>query len=376
MSKLDIIAKEIGKKFGESTIGYGVKKAEYDKIKFTSPRLNYMTFGGLATGRIYEFAGPEGSGKTTSAFDLMKNAQIKFQKEYEEEQAKGNTAFEERKVFFLDEEGTFDAVWARKFGVNVEKVMIWQPQGESAEKVLDVLRNVIETGEVGLAILDSIATLVSEQVYEESLEKKAYGGIAATLTRFVNLIKGPLLKYDCTLIMINQVREDLGSMFGGTITPGGRAFKHACSARFEFKKGKFVDDNGKELTNNAENPAGNIIHVVVKKTKIFEPTRRVGYYTIKYLTGPDFMSDYIDVGLQTGVINQRGAFYSIINPETGEILNTDKIQGRIKLKEVLAEHPDWIDLINNAMEGKKAEEVIDADILAEANKLVNTSKEE
>lgn len=376
MSKLDIIAKEIGKKFGESTIGYGVKKAEYDKIKFTSPRLNYMTFGGLATGRIYEFAGPEGSGKTTSAFDLMKNAQIKFQKEYEEEQAKGNTAFEERKVFFLDEEGTFDAVWARKFGVNVEKVMIWQPQGESAEKVLDVLRNVIETGEVGLAILDSIATLVSEQVYEESLEKKAYGGIAATLTRFVNLIKGPLLKYDCTLIMINQVREDLGSMFGGTITPGGRAFKHACSARFEFRKGKFVDDNGKELTNNAENPAGNIIHVVVKKTKIFEPTRRVGYYTIKYLTGPDFMSDYIDVGLQTGVINQRGAYYDILDLSTGEILNQEKIQGKPKLKEQLELHPDWIDLINNAMEGKKAEEVIDADILAEANKLVNTSKEE
>lgn len=376
MSKLDIIAKEIGKKFGESTIGYGVKKAEYDKIKFTSPRLNYMTFGGLATGRIYEFAGPEGSGKTTSAFDLMKNAQIKFHKEYEEEQAKGNTAFEERKVFFLDEEGTFDAVWARKFGVDVEKVMIWQPQGESAEKVLDVLRNVIETGEVGLAILDSIATLVSEQVYEESLEKKAYGGIAATLTRFVNLIKGPLLKYDCTLIMINQVREDLGSMFGGTITPGGRAFKHACSARFEFRKGKFVDDNGKELTNNAENPAGNIIHVVVKKTKIFEPTRRVGYYTIKYLTGPDFMSDYIDVGLQTGVINQRGAYYDILDLSTGEILNEEKIQGKPKLKEQLELHPDWIDLINNAMEGKKAEEVIDADILAEANKLVNTSKEE
>ena len=376
MSKLDIIAKEIGKKFGESTIGYGVKKAEYYKIKFTSPRLNYMTFGGLATGRIYEFAGPEGSGKTTSAFDLMKNAQIKFHKEYEEEQAKGNTAFEERKVFFLDEEGTFDAVWARKFGVDVEKVMIWQPQGESAEKVLDVLRNVIETGEVGLAILDSIATLVSEQVYEESLEKKAYGGIAATLTRFVNLIKGPLLKYDCTLIMINQVREDLGSMFGGTITPGGRAFKHACSARFEFRKGKFVDDNGKELTNNAENPAGNIIHVVVKKTKIFEPTRRVGYYTIKYLTGPDFMSDYIDVGLQTGVINQRGAYYDILDLSTGEILNQEKIQGKPKLKEQLELHPDWIDLINNAMEGKKAEEVIDADILAEANKLVNTSKEE
>lgn len=376
MSKLDVLAKEIGKKFGDSTIGYGVKKAEYDKIKFTSPRLNYMTFGGLATGRIYEFAGPEGSGKTTSALDLMKNAQIKFREEYEREQANGNTSFEERKIFFLDEEGTFDKVWAQKFGVDVEKVMIWQPQGESAEKVLDVLRQVIETGEVGLAILDSIATLVSEQVYEESLEKKAYGGIAATLTRFVNLIKGPLLKYDCTLIMINQVREDLGSMFGGTITPGGRAFKHACSARFEFRKGKFIDDNGKELTNNAENPAGNIVHVVVKKTKIFEPTRRVGYYTIKYLTGPDFMNDYVEVGLQTGVILQKGAFYNIINPETGEILNIDKIQGRIKLKEVLGDHPEWVQLIDDAMSGKKAEEVIDAEILAEANKLVNVSKEE
>lgn len=376
MSKLDVLAKEIGKKFGDSTIGYGVRKAEYDKIPFSSPRLNYMTFGGLATGRIYEFAGPEGSGKTTSALDLMKNAQVKFKEEYETEQAKGNTSFEERKIFFLDEEGTFDKVWAQKFGVDVEKVMIWQPQGESAEKVLDVLRQVIETGEVGLAILDSIATLVSEQVYEESLEKKAYGGIAATLTRFVNLIKGPLLKYDCTLIMINQVREDLGSMFGGTITPGGRAFKHACSARFEFRKGKFIDENGKELTNNAENPAGNIIHVVVKKTKIFEPTRRVGYYTIRYLTGPDFMSDYVDVGLQTGIINQRGAYFDVIDTTTGEVLNEEKIQGKPKLKAALEEHPEWVTLIDNAMSGKKAEDIIDAEILAEANKLVNTSKEE
>lgn len=376
MSKLDVLAKEIGKKFGENTIGYGVQKEEYDKIQFTSPRLNYMTFGGLAVGRIYEFAGPEGSGKTTTALDIIKNAQHKFHEQYLKEQEAGNKDFEEKKIFFLDEEGTFDVVWARKFGVDVEKVMIWQPQGESAEKVLDVLRNVIETGEVGLAVLDSVATLVSEQVYEESLEKKSYGGIAATLTRFVNLIKGPLLKYECTLIMINQVREDLNSMFGGTITPGGKAFKHACSARFEFRKGKFIDSNGKELTNNAENPAGNIVHVVVRKTKIFEPTRRVGYYTINYLTGPDFMSDYIDVGLQVGVINQRGAFYDVIDPSTGEVMNEGKIQGKPKLKEQLEQHKEWLKIIDNAMSGKKAEDVIDAEILAEANKIANTSKDE
>ena len=376
MSRLDVLAKEIGKKFGENTIGYGVKQDEYDKIRFTSPRLNYMTFGGLATGRIYEFAGPEGSGKTTSAFDLMKNAQIKFHKEFEEEQAKGNKDFLEKKIFFLDEEGTFDAVWARKFGVDVEKVMIWQPQGESAEKVLDVLRQVIETGEVGLAVLDSVATLVSEQVYDESLEKKAYGGIASTLTRFVNLIKGPLLKYKCTLIMINQVREDLNSMFGGTITPGGKAFKHACSARFEFRKGKFVDKDGKELTNNAENPAGNLIHMVVVKTKIFEPTRRVGYYTVNYLHGPEIISDYIDLGIQLGVINQKGAYFDIIDPSTGEILNQDKIQGKAKLKESLEANPQWRHIIDNVMEGKDVQEVVDEEVLAQANKTINENKDE
>ena len=143
MSKLDVLMKETAKRYGTQTIGYGVKKEEYDKIVFTSPRLNYMTFGGLPTGRIYEFAGPEGSGKTTTAFDLIKNAQIKFREAYLKEKETSPDAIE-KQIFFLDEEGTFDPVWARKFGVDVERLIIWQPQGESAEKVLDELRAYIE----------------------------------------------------------------------------------------------------------------------------------------------------------------------------------------------------------------------------------------
>ena len=91
----------------------------------------------------------------------------------------------------------------------------------------------------------------------------------------------------------------------------------------EFRKGKFIDDNNKELTNSAENPAGNLINVVVLKSKVFPSTRRVGYYTIKYVTGPDLMSDFIEVGLQVGVINQRGAFYdnpNSIYPTTGDFV--------------------------------------------------------
>jgi len=362
MSQIDILMKDLNKKYGDIA-SYGVKKTEYDKIPFTSPRLNYMCFGGLPTGRIYEFAGPEGSGKTTTAMDIIKNAQKKYK----------DTG---KKILFVDEEGTFDYVWANKIGVDTNDLLIITPETMVAEEVFNIMREFIATGEICLAVLDSVATLVPKQLYGEDMEKKAYGGIAIALTRFCNEIKGLLIKYDCTLIMINQVRDDLNSMFGGTITPGGRAFKHACSGRFEFRKGKFIDDSGKELTNNAENPAGNLVHVVIKKTKVFEPTRRVGYYTIKYLTGPDFTSDYIDVGLQVGVINQRGAYFDIIDTSTGEVLNEDKIQGKPKLKEQLEAHPEWIELIDNAMNGKKVEEVVDQEILAEANKLVNTSKDE
>ena len=303
-----------------------------------------------------------GSGKTSTAMDIIKNAQKKYK----------DTG---KKILFVDEEGTFDYVWANKIGVDTDDMIIITPETMVAEEVFNIMREFIATGEICLAILDSVATLVPKQLYGEDMEKKAYGGIAIALTRFCNEIKGLLIKYDCTLIMINQVRDDLNSMYGGTITPGGRAFKHACSARLEFRKGKFIDDSGKELTNTAENPAGNIVHVVIKKTKVFEPTRRVGYYTIKYLTGPDFMSDYIEVGLQLGIINQRGSYFDVINTSTGEILNTEKIQGKPALREQINQHPEWCKLIDDAMNEKSTEEVIDAEILAEANKIINTSKD-
>ena len=362
MGQLDVLMKDLNKKYGEIA-SYGVKQTEYDKIPFTSPRLNYMCFGGLPVGRIYEFAGPEGSGKTTTAMDIIKNAQKKY---------KGSG----KKILFVDEEGTFDYVWANKIGVDTNDILIITPETMVAEEVFNVMREFIATGEICLAVLDSVATLVPKQLYGEDMEKKAYGGIAISLTRFCNEVKGLLTKYDCTLIMINQVRDDLNSLFGGTITPGGRAFKHACSGRFEFRKGKFIDDSGKELTNNAENPAGNLVHVVIKKTKVFEPTRRVGYYTIKYLTGPDFMNDYVDVGLQVGVINQRGSYFDVVDTTSGEIMNTDKIQGKPVLREQLELHPEWLELIDRAMNKKEVTEIVDSDILAEANKLVNNSKDE
>lgn len=148
-----------------------------------------------------------------------------------------------------------------------------------------------------------------------------------------------------------------------------------CSLRMEFRKGKFIDENNKELTNSAENPSGNLINVVVLKSKVFPSTRRVGYYTIKYVTGPDLMSDYIEVGLQVGVINQRGAFYDIIDTTTGEILNDKKIQGKIALRDELEKHKEWLDLINSTVDGKDIVEIIDEETLAKANETVARDEE-
>ena len=370
MSQLDVILQGLEKKYGAGVVETGIEKNDYDRIPFSSPRLNYMTFGGLPMGHIHEFSGPEGSGKTTTAIDIIKNAQKKFK-----EDAKRNKTTE-RKVVFVDVEGTFDYTWANKFGVDTSKIIRLKMAGWPASEVLDALLDVIKDPEVGLAVLDSIAAMPPDQLADKSTGDKIYGGIALALQNFCNQAKRPLVENNSMLICINQVRDNLGSMFGGTTTPGGRGFKHAASVRMEFRKGKFIDNDNRELTSAAENPAGNLINVVIIKSKVFPSTRRVGYYTIKYVSGPDLMNDYIEVGLQVGVINQRGAYFDIIDTSTGEILNTDKIQGKNNLRKVLEENSQYLRMIDNAINEKDITELVDEETLKEANEAVANHKDE
>lgn len=368
-SSVDDILKELEKKYGPGVVETGVEKNDYDKIPFSSPRLNYMTFGGLPLGHVHEFSGPEGSGKTTTAIDIIKNAQIKFKREAEE------TGTPERLVAFIDVEGTFDYAWASKFGVDTTKITRLKMAGWPASDVLDALLEIMKKPEFGLAVLDSIAAMPPDKLADSSVGDKIYGGIALPLQNFTNQVKRYLVENNSMVIAINQVRDNLNSMFGGTTTPGGRGFRHACSTRLEFRKGKFIDENNKELTSNAENPAGNLINVVVLKSKVFPSTRRVGYYTIKYVDGPDLMNDYIEVGLQVGVINQRGAFYDIVDTTTGEVLNDNKIQGKANLRSVLEAHPEYLEMIDRVIDGKDIQELVDEETLSQANKQVADSKE-
>ena len=313
------VMKDFNKKFKEDLVHQGMTKYDYERIPITSPRLNYMTFGGLPKGKLIEFYGEEHSGKTTTAMDSVANFQHSDDK---------------RKVLWVDIENAFDVVWARKIGVEVDDIIMVAPTTQGAETVFQFILDCIDTGEIGLVVIDSFGAMVSNQAEEKSVEDKTYGGIAMALTQFSDKAIGLCNRHNCTIIGLNQMRDDLGSPYGGAKTVGGRGWKHSCSVRLEFKMGKYLDNKNKELTRGAENPAGNIVMVSMKKNRTCPPTRRIGYYTLNYYSGIDYTSDLIEVAIKFGIIEKAGAWFTIVDINTGEIIK-EKLQGQNKVAEAL-----------------------------------------
>ena len=342
-ANLDAVIKETNKKFKTETVTKGAAKYNYTRVPFSSPKLNYMTYGGLPLGSIVEFFGLESSGKTTTALDIIANAQKMFKENGED-----------KKVVFCDVENTFDTDWAEKLGVNTDELIMFIPQNQSAETILSVLLDFIDTGEVGLVVLDSIGVLLSESEFTEDLDKSQYGGISKVLSKFVKKATLATARNHCLLLCINQCRDNLGSMYGGLTTPGGHAFKFMCTMRLMFQHGKFIDEKGNEVSGNTENPFGNIINVKIEKTKCCAPDRRMGHYTLRYDTGIDAISDFVDIGLLYGLIQQGGAWFSIIDPETGELLNFKdkdlKFQGKPKLVAAFKEDPELLEFIKERLD--------------------------
>lgn len=314
MSELDNLIKDINKKYKNDIAFKGLERKDFDRIPFSSPRLNYMTYGGIARNTISEFFGPESSGKTTTALDVVKNAQTLLPKS--------------KKIIYIDVENLLDEKWAVNLGVKIEDLIVIRPQEQTAEEILDITKKIITTGEAWLVVLDSVGSMISGQIFGESYEKKSYGGIATPMTRFVNEIVSLLRKYDSTLLILNQVREDMDNPYNQFITPGGRALKHEASLRLIFRQGKYIDNDGNELNQKAENPAGVKIEVSMIKSKICRNDRRLGFYTLNYLEGVDWISDLIEVAMKYEYIQQSGAWFYIID-ENGE--QKEKFQGKLKL---------------------------------------------
>lgn len=351
MSCLTSKIKELNKKFGSELLNFGLREdytSKKNKIPFSSPRLNYMLYGGIPRGRLIEFAGEENSGKTTTALDLISNAQVLFEKEYKEEinqletisrskaQEEHYKFLKERgilKCLFVDCENTLDEEWAHKLCVDIESLLILKPENQTAEQIFDAIRELCLTQAIGLVVLDSLGVMVSQNAYEESYEKRTYGGISIPLTTFTKEAVQFCKAYNITFIGINQLRDKINNPMGGKDTTGGRGWKHNCSLRLFFNKGDFFDDNGKSITRSAENPAGNIVNVNIQKTKVCKPDRRVGSYTLHYTYGIDWIADLVDVAEKIGYINKSGAWFSFVDVDTGEIMNDEngsvlKLQGK------------------------------------------------
>lgn len=363
MTKLDILFSDFNKKYKSELLTKGIVINQCQRIPFSSPRANYMLYGGIPRGRLTEFAGAEGSGKTTSSLDIVANAQKLFQKEWEDEihrlesldkPNKTETArllelreSGPKKVLWVDCENTFDTDWANLLGVDIDILYFMAPQSQSAEQIFEIVINLIETGELGLVVIDSYGVMMSQQAYDKTLEDKTYGGIAAALTQFSKKAEMFCAKTNCALIGINQIREDMHSAYGGTTTTGGKAWKHNCTVRLSFSKGDHFDEKyAKVAKTTYENPYGHNVQIRVEKTKICKPNRKLGFYTLEYENGINSTWDYMSFAIDKGIVKQGGAWFTFVDPKTGELLCDEegsplKVQGQKNVPAFLVDNPEY-----------------------------------
>lgn len=341
----------------------GAHKKKGKKIPFSSPRLNYSTYGGIPRGQITEFYGNPGGGKSSTAVDICKNAHVVFEAEYQDEIIKiedkiasGNKALSgeladlkdrgPKRVLYIDLEHSFDGEWAAKLGIDDDSVDVMQPPDIVAEDLLQSLQEIIETGEVGLVVLDSIPSLITRQELDKKYGERTVASLAGLLTIFCRKIIPLLTRYDCTLLVINQIRDNMDNPYVVN-TPGGKALKFYCSLRMEFKIGSPVDFLGNEIPNNSDNPAGYIITAKITKQKSAPWDRRNGSYYLMAQSGIRTDMDMANLAIEKyGIIKKGGAWFTICDPFTGEVIEDEsgkpvKMAGRAKVFEYLQNHTDY-----------------------------------
>ena len=313
------VLKSIEKMSGKKALMQGVEVKDVERIPLPMVTVNRMLYGGIPKGRMIEFAGAESGGKTSTAL-LLAGA---YQKQ------------DDRPVFFVDSEGTYDPRWAAKLGVDNDRLIKWAPENVTAEEVFQKILEVAETNEVGLIILDSIPALVPQQIDAKDMTEYQMGGISKALTTFTMKLQKVLLANDTiTFIGLNQIRDRMSSYGSPTKTPGGRAWKHLTSVRLEMSSSA-VDKNGNYVPESNENPAGVMIAVNVRKNKTAPRNRKLGRYIIDFDEGFNEVLDVVNVAVSLGIITQRGASFSYTDTETGEVIA--KGMGKAKFIESLTE---------------------------------------
>lgn len=341
------------------------KQYNTDKIPFSSPLMNWSTYGGVPMYRATEFFGEPGSGKSTSAADICKNAIEMFKKEFEDQlaeyrkdESKYSDEIEEleergpKKVLYVDIEHGFDAKWSETIGIDPNEIEIMQPPDIPAEDLLQTIQELITTGAVGLVVLDSIPSLVTKSELEKKYGERTVASLAGLMTIFMRKIVAILTRYKCTLILINQVRDNMDNPYTMN-TPGGKAIKFYCSLRMAFRLGNPVDFLGNELPQKTENPSGYLVEAKLVKQKTAPFDRKNATYFLMCQSGirPDY--DYAKLALDKyGIIKKGGAWFTICDPYTKEAIEVAdpinpekkkpvKVNGMSKVYEYLESNPEY-----------------------------------
>ena len=306
---IDATTSEIEKKFGKGAImkfGDGGPSMDIEAIPTGSVALDAaLGIGGVPRGRIVEIYGPESSGKTTLSLEILAEAQ-----------ALGGV------VAFIDAEHALDPGYAARIGVDIDEVLISQPDtGEQALEICDML---VRSGAIDVIVVDSVAALVPRAEIEGEIGDTTVGLQARLMSQALRKLAGSLSKSNTTCIFINQLREKIGVMFGNPeTTPGGRALKFFSSVRMDIRRIDSIKQNGEIV--------GSRVRVKVVKNKVAPPFKQAEF-DIMYGTGISKEGSLIDMGVDLGIVDKSGAWFTYQGERLG--------QGREAAKEFLRTNPD------------------------------------
>ena len=276
--------------------------------------------GGFPRGRVIEIYGPESSGKTTLAMHCIAEAQ-----------KQGGMAA------FIDAEHAFDKFYAEKIGINTAELLISQP--DDGEQALEIADNLIRSGAIDVIVIDSVAALVPRAEIEGDMGDSKMGLQARLMSQALRKLTGTINKTGCICIFINQLREKIGVMFGNPeTTTGGNALKFYASIRLDIRRIGQIKDN-LEMT-------GNRVKVKVAKNKVAPPFRVVEF-DIMYGEGVSKIGEIIDIGVEHGIIQKSGSWFSYNGTKLG--------QGRDSVKQILHDNPEMAD----ELEAKIKEKVME-----------------
>lgn len=308
LKQLNLAVDALEKQFGKGTImrmGDGSAGLTVQAISTGSMALDFaLGVGGLPRGRVTEIYGPESSGKTTLALHVIAEAQKEG----------GITAI-------VDAEHAFDPSYARKLGVDINALLISQP--ESGEQALSIVETLVRSGAVDVVVVDSVAALVPQAELEGEMGDSSMGLQARLMSQALRKLTGAISKSSTVCIFINQLRDKIGVMYGSPeTTTGGKALKFYSSVRLDIRKIAQLKD-GDELT-------GSRTRVKVVKNKVAPPFK-MAEFDILYGEGISALGELIDLGVEFGVIKKAGSWFSYGTEKLG--------QGRESVKKILREDP-------------------------------------